>query len=133
MSDTGDCAVGTQGLKVVEHRKVNGVSKSRAFNHKALLGSCAGDTPVIKKWSQWSSHASFLGCGFCTLRGVRVVNGENLSGTRFIGYSEPTAFGCPLSNPPENSCLAGDAVCKISDKDQFLRGNLWNTRKKLSL
>lgn len=89
----------------------------RVIQHHAVLAGCHGDTPASKKLQQWLSHASFLGCGYCYLRG------DNTSGTmRFLGYSTDTACGHMLPGfASSGSTRCGDPTIILTEEDQRQR------------
>jgi hypothetical protein len=68
----------------------NKMEKGATFKHTILLSGVFGDSPAIKKLAHWLSHAAYLGCGYCTLRGTV---GEGGKGMYFPGYVNGTSFG----------------------------------------
>jgi hypothetical protein len=84
------------GLEVTEYRvdADNVVRAAATFKHIVLLGGVFGDSPAIKKLAKWLSHAAYLGCGYCLLRGTVPAGGH---GMYFAGYAQPTCHGtlCP--------------------------------------
>lgn len=75
---------------MTEHKRQADGSATRSFTHRVLLGGNFGDSPGQKKWAFWLSHAAYLGCGYCLLRGTPGPGGY---GMYFKGYLEPTPYG----------------------------------------
>lgn len=68
----------------------NKVHPAATFKHTILLSGVFGDSPAIKKLAHWLSHAAYLGCGYCLLRGTV---GEGGKGMYFPGYVNGTSYG----------------------------------------
>lgn len=76
-------------LNVKEHilEPDNKTISKTPLAHRILLGGVFGDSPGIKKLAHWLSHAAYLGCGYCFVRG------QKAGGMYFKGYLEPTSYG----------------------------------------
>lgn len=86
------CAAPGEGLEVTEYKigPDHQVHKGNTVNHTILLSGVFGDSPAIKELSHWLSHAAYLGCGYCLLRGS---GGEGGKGMYFPGYLNGTSYG----------------------------------------
>lgn len=80
------------GLEVTEYKLgADGkVQQAATFRHTILLSGVFGDSPAIKKLAYWLSHAAYLGCGYCVLRGSVGPAGN---GMYFPGYVKRTSYG----------------------------------------
>lgn len=119
-------------LIVTEH-KLSADHKTidqRTFGHTILLGGVFGDSPGIKKLAQWLSHAAYLGCGYCWLRGTKAGAG---GGMYFKGYAEPTSYGhfepgefeqLGAHHQQARKALCGDPCTHLSSAMQQARANL---------
>lgn len=116
-------------LRVTEHKLAadNKTIEKREFGHTILLGGVFGDSPGIKKLARWLSHAAYLGCGYCWLRGIYS------GGMYFAGYAEPTSYGnfdpgefarhgAQSEHAPKALC--GDPVTHLSASMQRARANI---------
>lgn len=99
------------GLKEVQqHSLVNGKVQVEMVDHKILLGGVFGDSPGIKKLARWLSHAAYLGCGYCLLKGTYAAGA-----VRFFGYVEPTNTGVP-----GQTALCGDSSIALDHEMKAL-------------
>lgn len=119
-------------LVVTEH-KLSADEKTieqHVFGHTILLGGVFGDSPGIKKVAQWLSHAAYLGCGYCWLRGTKA---GPRGGMYFKGYAEPTSYGhfepgefdeFGAHHSDAGKAFCGDPTTHLSAAMQQARANL---------
>lgn len=135
------CFVAGQGLTVTEYTldAANRVQEGTTFQHTILLSGVFGDSPAIKKLAHWLSHAGYLGCGYCLLRGTVPDGG---SGMYFVGYTGETSYGAfkpdEVKHYGAHSELAkgtgrcGDFQVALSHKQQVDRAKAVDQGKALS-
>lgn len=118
-----------QPLRVIEHKPAadDNTIKMREFEHTILLGGVFGDSPGIKKLARWLSHAAYLGCGYCWLRGTYS------GGMYFKGYAEETSYGYftpgefakhGAHHPGTQKAKCGDPVTLVTSDMQKARDNM---------
>ena len=129
-----------QGLQVTEYKldAANKVERGASFKHTILLSGVFGDSPATKKLAHWLSHAAYLGCGYCLLRG-RVPDGG--SGMYFGGYAADTSYGAFKPNEVKHygahseyavgMARCGDDVAALTHQQQCARAKAVDQNKVL--
>jgi hypothetical protein len=127
------CVPADTSLEVTE-RTLNqdGDVSERVFQHKPLLVSCTADTPARAKMARLPGHASFLGCGACTLRGTnrRGRYRRKKAPMHFLGYSKSAYGGLRVPGEPTVRGRCGDSVFKLTHEEQLERADKVDRRVK---
>jgi hypothetical protein len=108
---------GIKGVK--QHLIVDGQLQVEQVDHKILLGAVYGDSPGIKKLARWLSHAAYLGCGYCWIKGTYAAGA-----VRFTGYL------CEVEHKLSEPVLCGAKGTALTHKDHVARAELVDSKEE---